>query len=76
MNAKKIERRKEQLKNKPQPIIKNGNIFNVKIFYNNGGHKYANIMKEEMYNLGKKYGSIIGCRKMNTIEKFIFRNCM
>lgn len=51
-------------------------LFNVKIFYRNGSHKYANIFPKKYYNLGVKIGSIIGYRKMKWYEKIIFRNCL
>lgn len=51
-------------------------LFNVKIFYRNGGHKYANIFPREDYDLGIKIGSITGYRKMKWYEKIIFKNCL
>lgn len=57
----------------------NGNkeyLFNVKVFYKRGGYKYANLFDKNMYDMGIKLGSITGYRKMNKLEKFLFRNCL
>lgn len=51
-------------------------MMHVKIYYCNGKYRYANLFKTSCYEYGIKCGSIIGYRKMNCIEKFIFRNCM
>lgn len=59
-----------------KPKIVNGYMFHVKILYRDGGHKYANIFKEKDYKMGTDLGTIINCRKMNFMEKFIFRNCL
>ena len=58
-----------------KPIIDNGYMFNVKIYYSSGRHKYANLFELKQYELGIKLGTIKGCRRMNFIERFIFRNC-
>ena len=59
-----------------QKCYENGSMFNVKILYKNGGHKYAHIFKVKDYELGRQWGTIVGFRKMNFIEKFVFRNCL
>lgn len=51
-------------------------LFNVKVFYSKGGHKYANLFDKTMYDMGIELGTITGYRKMNRLEKFIFRNCL
>jgi len=51
-------------------------LTNVKVFYKNGGHKYMNLFSKSRYKLGIDWGTIVGCRKMNWLEKFIFRNCL
>lgn len=51
-------------------------MFNIKIFYRTGGHLYANLFNKSDYDFGIKLGTITGYRKMNKIEKFIFRNCL
>lgn len=51
-------------------------LFNVKVFYRSGGYKYANLFDKDMYNMGIQLGSIAGHRKMNKLEKFLFKNCM
>lgn len=59
-----------------QRFYENGYLHKVKIFYKNGMHKYANLFKISDYDMGKKIGSIIGYRRMNFIEEFLFRNCL
>lgn len=49
-------------------------LFNVKIFYSNGRHKYANLFEKDWYDMGVMVGTILGYRKMNRLERFIFRN--
>ena len=50
-------------------------LFGIKIFYSDGGHKYANLFDVFSLKLGMNIGTILGYRKMNFIERFIFRNC-
>ena len=51
-------------------------MFQVKIYYKNNSHKYANLFETKEYELGKQIGSIVKYRRMNWLERFIFRNCM
>jgi len=51
-------------------------LFNVKVLYRKGGHKYANLFDKNMYDMGIELGTITGYRKMNKIERFLFRNCL
>ena len=51
-------------------------MVHIKIYYRNGGHKYANIFKTKDYEFGRQIGSITGYRHMNLLERFIFRNCI
>ena len=55
---------------------KNKYLCCVKIFYKNGKHIYANVFKREYFDSGIKLGTIMGYRKMNMIERFIFRSCL
>lgn len=50
-------------------------MYKVKIYYKKTGHLYANMFETLHLEFGMRIGSIIGWRKMNTLEKFIFRNC-
>ena len=59
-----------------KPIVFENYMFHVKIYYSNGRHRYANLLELKYYDFGIKLGIIKGCRKMNFIERFIFRNCM
>ena len=56
--------------------IVNGTMFHVKILYQGGKHMYANVFSEKNYELGIRLGKIIGYKKMNCIQRFIFRNCL
>ncbi len=53
-----------------------GYMFNVKIFYKDGKHKYANVFNARHYKNGVELGTIVGYRRMNFIERFHFRNCL
>lgn len=57
-------------------FYKKGYLYKVKIFYKSGRIKYANLFDRKKYEMGTEIGSIIGYRRMNVIERFIFRNCL
>lgn len=56
--------------------IINGQMFHVRISYSNGKHLYANIFPLKKYEQGVKLNTIKGYRKMNRLERFIFKNCL
>jgi len=62
--------------NKFKEYYNNGFLYKVKIFYSNGEYKYANFFDINDYNLGIKFGTILKYRKMNFIEKLLFKNCI
>lgn len=66
-----MNRRKEY-----DAFYQKGYLRKVKIFYSNGGHKYANLFRLEDYENGVMLGTIVKYRRMNLIERFFFRNCL
>lgn len=51
-------------------------LFEVKIYYKDGDYRYAHMIKSDHLGAGIEIGTILGYRKMNFIERFIFRNCL
>lgn len=59
-----------------QKFYEKGYLYKIKLYYSNGRHKYANLFDVKKYEAGKRIGSIVGYRRMNILERFIFRNCL
>ena len=48
-------------------------LYNVKITYNNGSHRYFSKFSKENYERDVRIGSIVKIRPMNKIERLLCR---
>lgn len=51
-------------------------LHEVKIYYSDGDYRYAPMIRTGHLKACIKIGTILGYRKMNFIEQFIFRKCL
>ena len=51
-------------------------LHEVKIYYSDGDYRYAPMIRTGPLKACIKIGTILGYRKMNFIERFIFRKCL